>query len=227
MAKRKLGRRTAGRQLSGLAGALSEDLLLHEEQCKLNMEEAFSAYLPSVADTLGSNLSPAKKGEVLTGMAELAIDDSTPMYGTLAIAALQLGVDSIRHELLICEATLGAKYEGVTAEAVDQVVSYSTRLASRSLEVYRENVKLILPWFREQVATELTISNAREEDWDLLVDRLVSPTPLRNAAGHAGRGLWWKILERCNRITRETEFAVVNSARSDAMIRFNDIAGRR
>jgi hypothetical protein len=72
----------------------------------------------------------------------------------------------------------------------------------------------------------LATAKSRREDPDVVLSRLLAPKPVA-LTDHSGRGLWWKVLEHCNRVTREAEIAAVNAVRQHVIELFNEKATAR
>lgn len=223
MAKRKLGRGTAGDKLHLRTSRLSDALLEHETKCQTKMEEIFTWYVEEASAMVSTGLKASRVVKIVGELAEEAVIETRKPFGNLVSDAVTLGMDSIRTELIVCEETLGAKYEGLGDRAYEAAVAGKNRLASFALGEYGDLSIPTVEWFEGQLAVELRASRSNGEPMELLISRLVSPDRLRGVSYHRGRGLWWKMLEHCNRVSRETEFVAVNTGRQWAMEAFNRI----
>lgn len=210
---------------------LSVGLLLEEEECRQQMEALFVGGVPSAAGKLSAvmDLGARSIGEVsqeIAGMAGRMVEATEGPFRALVRTAVGRGLESMREELKQCERTLGPKFAGLADDACDRVDDAEEQLMVLSMVQYRANAGTVLGWFGEQLTVELRVAMAREETAAELVARLVSPVSVKTEQ-HSGRGLWWKVLEHCNRITREVEFATVNAARTEAMLQFNRLGAER
>ena len=225
-----LKRAVAGDRVGGLTDALSLDLLLDEEDCRQNMEALFVGAVPRVAQLLTEALSGSKDIDKVAALigerADLIVEGTVTVFRGLLDVAVGKGLESIREELQVCEQTLGPKYAGLAVDACDRVDDAQDSLLTLGAMQYRANASTVLGWFVQQLALEIRVSMSLEEGPALLVSRLVAPSSVR-VEQHSGRGLWWKVLEHCNRITREVEFATVNAARTEAMMQFNRLGEER
>lgn len=229
---RSLKRVTAGDRVFSLMDELSASLLIDEELCRQNMEALFVGAVANVAGGLtplfehGAREVDAVVGMVMDRAARIVQDTEGP-FRSLTLEAVGRGLESIRQELELCERTLGPKFSGLSAEACDGVDDAEGQLMTLAMVQYRANVQPVLVWVRAQLELELRLALSLQESPEQVVARLVSGEPVK-APQHSGRGLWWKVLEHCTRITREIEFATVNAARTEAMVEFNRIGeGRR
>lgn len=230
---RKVVRRsTAGAMVGALVDGLSADLLMDEEECRQNMEALFVGAVPAAAETLvhviaGGHRDVAPVATKIRNKAGVILSSTEEVFRVLVDTAVAKGLESVRVELEHCEATLGSRFAGITTLACDAVDDAQDQLVTLGMMQYRANASTVLGWFMEQLILEMGVSLHLQEDPGVLVARLVSPASVR-VEQHVGRGLWWKVLEHCNRISREIEFATVNAARTEAMMQFNRIGeGRR
>jgi hypothetical protein len=226
-----LKRAVAGDRVWALVDGLSVDLIGEEETCRQNMEALFTGGVPAAAGKLGTVLSrgarsvPDVAADVTSSASRVVAATDGP-FRSLLVEAVGRGLESIREELTLCERTLGPRFGGLASEACDAADDVQDQFIQLGMVQYRANAGTVLGWFTEQLSLELRVALQLKESPETVVGRLVSPVPLR-LAQHSGRGLWWKVLEHCNRITREIEFATVNAARTEAMTRFNRIGEDR
>jgi hypothetical protein len=195
------------------------------------MEALFAGAVGNVAEKVlefhGDSMRnlPSVVAGVRAKAVYLVLDTEGP-FRTLMEAAIGKGLESIREELEFCERTLGKKYSGLAREACDAVDGSEDQLMTLALVQYRANAGNAIDWVTGQMELELRVSSSLQEPADTMLDRIVSASSVR-VPQHTGRGLWWKVLEHCNRIAREVEFAIVNAARSEAMRQFNEIGAER
>lgn len=209
---------------------LSNDLLQDEERTKLDIESLFVAQLDAVVGRVENVSATRNVNPVARDLSQLAADAVTATrdpYRALANRALARALDSIGEELLICERTLSKKYEGLAEEAVESVRAFAVDLVDAAVDAYEASALSVVPWFGARVRSELKTSLAMEESAQLRVARMISGDSLRTMRDHSGRGLWWKVLEHCNRVTRESEFSTLNAIRLHVMRAFNDLAELR
>lgn len=221
-------RADVGRQVAALADKLSDSLLQDEFDAKEAMEALFSGALARVAG-LSADCTQAKLSSTVDALATAAaalVDATQAPFTNLCSMAARKALDSIGEELDLCESTLAKRYAGISDEAVVLTRRYANQMVMLMSEQYLTQTKTAVPWFRESVAAELQTSLSLKEPADVRLQRLIAPEPIR-VPSHAGRGLWWKVLEQCNRTTREAEIACVNAVREHAMKMFNEAGAER
>ncbi|AMM44278.1 hypothetical protein KITKAT_16 [Arthrobacter phage Kitkat] len=209
--------------------SLSDTLAQIEDGIQSAMEDIFTAHVHDVgllvteAHGKGRRKTDAT-AKVLAVRAQRAVAETAPLYEQLSADTVREGIRSIGEELELCEATLALKYRGLTTEAMDAVSGFATTIEEVGKAQYLVQSLKVVPWFEERVTSELISS--RNESLETAMLRLISVSPL-NVPDHRGRGLWWKLFEHCNRITRETQFATLNATRSQVMQAFNDLGEKR
>lgn len=208
----RLSRADAGERVAALADALSDALLMDELNAKEAMEALFAGGLGVVSGQLD-------RPKQIVAAARRMVEATQAPYANLCSLAARKALESIGEELDLCEATLAKKYAGISDEAVVAARGFADAMVLLSTEAYLEASLTVLPWFEDRLLSELHTAKSYEEDDDGLA-RLIAPAPLA-VANHSGRGLWWKVLEHCNRMTREAEIATVNAVREHAMEQFN------
>lgn len=220
----RLHRKDAGRQVATAMDQLSDSLLAHEEETQLAMEAVFVRALPAVVQLVSSLHGKSNRQrrmgarEVVT-LAREAMAATAPLYRSLGDISVSQGLSSIRKELLICERSLAQRYAGLADSATNAVQGRSALVGDIGEAQYRANVETMLGWLQVRIESEL--ATGRDDDVEAFIARVVSPTPLKDVTDHHGRGLWWKALEHCNRVCRETQFATMNGVRGMAMTEFN------
>jgi hypothetical protein len=200
-----------------------------EDGIKTAMEAKFVAYVPELIELASSaHGKGARKADSVSKqmarLAERAITDTLDLYENLQAQTFEEGIRSIGAELEVCELALAKKYAGLTEDAMRSVSGFSTTIEEVGKAQYLVNSLKVVEWFKVQAAKELL--DSRTEGLEMAVFRIVSTSPVR-AAGHVGRGLWWKVFEHVNRITRETQFGTLNAVRSQTMQAFNDLGELR
>lgn len=215
-------REAAGRKVQAAVAGLSDALLQDEEAARANMEAVFVGALPAVSSLVLKGTARTVPAQ-LAGRATRAVEATAGPYRVLGAAAMKQGVNSIRAELLICERALGRKYKGLAFDAVGSIEPYADSLLATGADGYLSQSLTVVPWFRDRVRSEMATSAKRKEPDDVKLSRIISTKPLRGVVDHSGRGLWWKVLEQCNRAARESEFAGMNQVRLQAMTAFNDL----
>ncbi|QOP66153.1 hypothetical protein SEA_DANIELLEIGNACE_12 [Arthrobacter phage DanielleIgnace] len=212
-----------------MVDGLSLSLLHDEELCRQNMEALFIGAVANVAEQLADIDAARDVDSVVARIMATAGQIVTATEGPfqqLVKTAIGRGLESIRLELQVCEQTLGAKYRGLADEACDAVDNAEEDLIVLALVQFRANAHTALVWVRAQLELEARLSLSLEEEFEVMVARLVSPESVK-VPQHVGRGLWWKVLEHVHRVTREVEFATVNAARTEAMRNFNKYGEER
>lgn len=223
-----LKRATAGARVARLVEGLSASLVADENEAKASMEALFTGGLPALAESVSMAHGPAGRlhlDEVVEDVVRMAnnmLAASAGPFATLLGSAVGKGLESIREELQICEQSLAKRYAGISGRACDLVDDASGQLVDVGLAQYAGNAGSIMVWFTQQLRLELNVSQQAKEPLELMLSRVMAPERIA-AAQHSGRGLWWKVLEHCNRLVREIEFSVVNAARTEAMMRFNEL----
>lgn len=227
----RVKRAKAGDRVHALMESLSHGLREYEDQTKDRMEAVFAGGVIPAAEAVGK-----AHGEGLVKMREAVaavmgsalnmVHATEGPFKDLVHAAVGDGLESIRVELQHCETTLALKYRGLANEACDAVDAAQDGLETLAMVQYRANAGTALSWVGQQMDLEARLSVATKEPVEVLLARLFSTETVK-APQHVGRGLWWKALEHCNRITREVEFATVNAARTEAMMQFNRIGEQR
>lgn len=224
-------RKSAGSKVGALLDTLSLSLLMEEELCRQHMEALFVGGVPAAAETLtqvigkGARSVQAAADDVAAAAGRVLVSTEGP-FRALADLAVGRGLESIREELTHCEDTLGPKYHGLASDACDAADNAQEALVTLAMMQYRANAGTALTWLGQQLALETRLSLHLQEPPEVLIARLVSPESVR-VEQHTGRGLWWKVLEHATRITREIEFATVNTARTEAMTQFNRLGEAR
>lgn len=219
-----MNRRAASARVASLVEALSDDLIGDEDRCKEQMDAVFADGVSGVFDAVeghwrrGNPLGGPEAVAEVEELAREAVAGAAGCFRELCVAAVRKGLESARTELQVCEATLAARYAGVSDRAVTAVANSAEDLHALGDVMFATQSSRCLSWFRAEVSRELAGSETLEE----AIDRLVAPDPVQ-WPGHSGRGLWWQVVLWLNQITRETEFAVVNAARTEAMRVMNEI----
>jgi hypothetical protein len=215
----KLSRADAGERVSALADALSDALLMDELNAKEAMEALFEGGMIGAVELAG-------KPDKLVAVARRMVEDTKAPYAHLASASVRRALESIGEELDLCEQTLAKRYAGITDEAVVAARPFADELVLFSADAYLTASLTVLPWFQERLISETKTSTAKDEEHEVLLQRIFSPVPV-SLVNHSGRGLWWKVLEHCNRICRESEIATVNGVRERTMALFNLMGAAR
>lgn len=217
-------RRTASSRVVSLVQSLSDDLIGDEDACKERMDGVFADGISGLYDRVHGHW---QKGHAMGGpdvvadveeLAREAVAGAADAFRDLCVVAVDKGLESVRAELGVCEATLALRYAGVADRAVDAVHASAETLIQLGVTMFGTQSARCLSWFRHEVSREM----AGSETFDELIERLVAPEPVQ-WPGHSGRGLWWQITLWLHQITRETEFSVVNAARAEAMRVMNEI----
>lgn len=205
--------------MSAIADALSDALLQDEADAKDAMEGLFADLLDDVAALAG-------KPDKLTELARAAVLATQDPFMALVRTACERALDATGRELDVCELTMAKRHAGVTDEAVVACRPFTDQMILYAGEAYRTAAQTVLPWFDGQLRSELATAKTGKEPADVVLTRLLAPKPVA-LPNHSGRGLWWKVLEHCNRITREAEIAAVNAVRQHTMGLFNEKATAR
>jgi hypothetical protein len=215
--------------VAGQVQSLSDTLAVIEDGIQRAMENVYVEHLPQVVTILkeahgkGPRTATSAAKE-LGSLATAAVVATKDLYENLQAQTFEEGIRSIGAELEVCEQTLAAKYRGLTDEAMAAVSGFSTTIEDVGNAQYLVHALAVVPWFEERTKAELLTS--RTDDLELAVLRWVSTSPLQ-VTNHTGRGLWWKVFEHGNRITRETQFATLNTVRSQVMHQFNVLGEKR
>jgi hypothetical protein len=205
--------------VSALADALSDALLMDELNAKDAMEALFEGGMIGGIDLVG-------KPEKLVAAAKRMVEATKAPYANLVSVAVRKSLESMGEELDVCEATLAKRYAGISDEAIVACRPFADELVLFSADAYLQQALTVLPWFRERLISETQTSKDRGEDHEVLLSRVFGPVPV-SLVNHSGRGLWWKVLEHCNRTCRESEIATVNTVRERAMSLFNQMGAAR
>lgn len=221
-------RADVGEQIASLADQLSDDLLADEFDAKTAMEALFSGALPRVAELSGelTQVKLSSTAAALTTACTALIEATQAPFANLCSTAARKALNSMGQELDLCESTVAKRYEGITDEAIVLTRRFANEMVMTMASEYLKSALTVTDWLRDQMAAELQTSLSLKEPADVRLSRLIAPTPIR-VPNHRGRGLWWKALEHCNRVTREAEIACVNAIREHAMKMFNEAATER
>lgn len=225
----RVRKRKAAELLGSLSDALSDDLLGDEEEARANMEAVFIGAISPVAEALERLQTESDVDDVVdlvTRSAEQVALATAGPFRVLTERAVAKGLSSITAELQVVESTLGTRYAGLADAAVLRVSRNVDVLLDFTAGTYLTALQPTMSWWRTQLDLELRVAVADRESSREVLIRLISPAPVR-LREHSGRGLWWKVLEACNRVTRECEIGAVNSARTEAMVQFNAIGEER
>lgn len=226
---KRLGRATAGREVSALAQKFSQSLLGDENAAFDAVDLVFAKPVPGLRTKVTAAVEKAegepsrlRAGSPLTGTLRSAHAECMKRAETyvqaLAETSHRKASDAILAELQVCEATLSPRYDGIADAAVERMNSTRTGRIERHMIAYRKAVAGLSPDFGAQAT--LQYREAVDERTLLLRLFSVDPAGLR---GFGGRGVWWRTVTDLRVSIRTVSIGVANETRLDAMRAFNAV----
>lgn len=234
----RLARRSAGKQVAARAHRLADDLLTVEEQTFRLVGTAFERAVPAAESHLNAGLRAAKQDMVaLRGQAAMigritdrhraAADGCRWAVEDLAEQAVQMSLDAILDELVLCERTLNPKrYAGLAVAAVSAVRDGTDVVVKEMLDRYDAQVDTAVFTFTVGIRQQVQFAGQYGDTPEQVAKRLFSPDPV-NRLGCSGRGMWWRTPSSLNRDARAVSIGLMNATRTAAMKAFNEIGASR
>ncbi len=206
---------------------MSDDLLAREQAAFERTERVLIDLLPDVTRVVDRAAAMGLDRAISEGLsrdvaavAAQAVEKSVDVARDLFDASLTIASNSIATELAACEATLAARYAGLTAEIPARTTTNRRAWLDVMGEAYVAGAEEAARVLVDRTVDDWRAARASDEGAVDVLRRMVSTEQVRRP-GHVGRGSWWRFYSGLTEALRSVEFDGVNGVREDAMRAFN------
>lgn len=223
-----------GRQVRSLVEQFSDTLLAEEEKCFARIDAAFRSGVGDLPADVRSRLArvagdPKRlksetplQNRILRGQ-QRSCEEAGEAARRLVEDSERLAYAAIGRELRVCEGTLGRRYRGLTAEAVQAAQEQGASLVDASATDFAPAATAAIGRFRTQMLAQF----GRAADEREILARLFTESRVRGVRGFTSRGVWWWTPTDLKAEARAWSIKAANTARTEAMRQFNVLGAER
>lgn len=228
----RLARRSAGRQVTALAEALSDSTLVDEEAAFVELirpfevnEAAARRALDRAWQASGGNPNLlASDHRLRFDLMQLMADSLAPSTGVLSACismTSKKGVESVGAELQVIEQTFSKRYAGVAREASARAMQLLPETVSVTTEQWRVRLEDVMQAWVDELQRQLRFAALYGDTKEQVTLRLFKREP-NSLKGNSGRGVWWRPITRLQSSCRAGSIDTMNRLREAAMGLMNE-----